>query len=291
MKYDLRDTINAAFMTHRPVVLVEGYDDIKFYSNIAVEEKLKIEVKAVENIDGYGEGCEQVIKAVEELSNIINSDDRLKKFFLGIIDRDVRSYRNTLPTNDNILILKYYSYETHLITRKTVARLLEFITKAPATLITDLVIDHLFNKFDNDNLDKLYYFSLEALKNSCIPGYSCEITYSMKEGNLVGNGGDYWYSRLSDKIGLLDQFANKLGIDRKQIKYIAKGKWYLRFWSHFLEHYSHTLSNLCGNIFPICVNCMSGKKDKCLWKRNDAIVSTTIEELLPTRQFIDFKEV
>lgn len=39
---------------------------------------------------------------------------------MGIIDRDVRQFLNNLPSKNNLLVLKYYSYETHLITDVTI---------------------------------------------------------------------------------------------------------------------------------------------------------------------------
>ena len=53
----------------------------------------------------------------------------LKKYVMGIIDRDVRQFLNNLPSKNNLLVLKYYSYETHLITDVTIKRLLEQLTK------------------------------------------------------------------------------------------------------------------------------------------------------------------
>lgn len=199
MKYDLNDTINAALMTNTPVAIVEGYDDIKFYVNIASEKHLHLDVKAVETIDNYGEGCEQVIKAVDDATQLIQNDPRLKKYVVGIIDRDVRQYRGTLPEYDNIIILKYYSYETHLITPNSIIKLIEYITKAPVTLINQDVIDYLMTDFSTNNLERLYYFSLEALKTSCDSSYRGEVTYDTEPGALTGKGGNHFESLVFPK--------------------------------------------------------------------------------------------
>ena len=115
MKNDLEETVIAAFMCKQPVILVEGQDDIKFYDNIASLKRLSVGVQAIETIDGYSEGCEQVCNAMDEVASLIQKDNRLKKYVVGIIDRDVRQYLNNLPVKENLLVLKYYSYETHLI--------------------------------------------------------------------------------------------------------------------------------------------------------------------------------
>ena len=291
MRYDLNDTITAALMTQTPVAIVEGYDDVKFYSNIALENNLNLDVKAVETIEDYGEGCEQVIKAVDDATQLIQNDSRLKKYVVGIIDRDIRQYRGTLPVYDNIIILKYYSYETHLITSITISKLIEFITKVPKALINQDVIEHLSEDFTSKHLERLYYFSLEALKASCDSNYSGEVTYDKEPGALTGRGGDHFEELVFPKKPDLDQFASSKNIKREDIKYISKGKWYLRYWCDYLKHYSNEFQNLCGNIFPQCNYCFSGKHEKCLWKVKCQIDSVTMESLLPTSEYIDYNEV
>ena len=291
MKYDLKDTINAALMTQTPVAIVEGYDDIKFYSNIALEKSLNLDVKAIETIEDYGEGCEQVIKAVDDATQLIQNDSRLKKYVVGIIDRDIRQYRGTIPVYDNIIILKYYSYETHLITPTTITKLIEYIAKVPKALINQDVIDYISANFVSKYLERLYYFSLEALKTSCDSSYRGEVTYDAEPGSLTGRGGDHFESLVFSKKAILDQFASQKSNCKDEIKNIAKGKWYLRFWSHYLQYHSKDFHNLCGHQFPKCDYCLSGKHEKCLWKVNCRIDNVTMESLLPTSQYLDYNEI
>ena len=107
MKNDLEETVIAAMMCNQPVILVEGQDDIKFYDNIATLEGLSVGVQAIENIADYSEGCEQVCNAMDEVETLIQNDNRLKKYVMGIIDRDVRQFLNNLPSKNNLLVLKY----------------------------------------------------------------------------------------------------------------------------------------------------------------------------------------
>ena len=79
MKNDLEETVIAAFMCKQPVILVEGQDDIKFYDNIASLKRLSVGVQAIETIDGYSEGCEQVCNAMDEVASLIQKDNRDRK--------------------------------------------------------------------------------------------------------------------------------------------------------------------------------------------------------------------
>lgn len=128
MRHDIEETVVAAMMSHEPVIIVEGQDDIKFYSNIASRIQCNVGVQAVETIEGYSEGCDQVIAAIEAVQELIAADVRLSKYVLGIIDRDSRHYMNNIPDMDNMLVLKYYSYESHLVTSKSIRRLLGIMT-------------------------------------------------------------------------------------------------------------------------------------------------------------------
>lgn len=182
MQNDLEETVIAAFMCNQPVIIVEGQDDIKFYDNIATLNNINVDVCAIETVAGYTEGCEQVCDAMTEVQNLFVNDIRLKRYVMGIIDRDSRQYLNTLPVKDNLLVLKYYSYETHLITDKTIKKLIEQLTMVPGSMITQDVVDYLKQEFDS-KADVLYYFSLEALKKMCEPSYQSDITYGV-DGEL-----------------------------------------------------------------------------------------------------------
>lgn len=290
MKYDLSDTITAAMMCHEPVIVVEGLDDIKFYNNIATLNGLNIEVRAVETIDGYSEGCESVIKAMKDAQVIFNNDARLKKYAIGIIDRDARQYRGTLPSIDNLLVLKYYSYETHLITDATIKKLIEQLTKAHSTLVTDEVISFIKSEYAKQD-EALYYFSLEALRKSCDDTYIADIQYGEKGGSLIGGMKAYKWSKIEPKRNELDQFANSKSLSKADIKYIAKGKWYLSSWCEFLNTISKELYRFCGTRLPKCSFCEAGMPGKCLWRAQVGFQIATIENLLYTDSYIDMGEV
>ena len=277
-------------MCGHPIVIVEGQDDIKFYDNIATLNELSVEVRAIETIDGYTEGCEQVCNAMDEVATLIQNDKRLKEYVIGIIDRDVRQYLNNIPESDNLLVLKYYSYETHLITDKTIKRLLEQLTMAPGSLITQGVVDELKRDFEN-NSKELYYFSLEALKKMCDNSYQEDIAYGLDGGAVIGGGKQYRWGKISLKINDLEHFAAIYNISKNDLKYIAKGKWYLTTWCDYLTRKVKSLSLLCGTKIPQCKYCEVQQKNKCLWRPSSSFQVPEIESLLNTRQFIDVDEV
>lgn len=290
MKNDLEETVIAAFMCKQPVILVEGQDDIKFYDNIASLKRLSVGVQAIETIDGYSEGCEQVCNAMDEVASLIQKDNRLKKYVVGIIDRDVRQYLNNLPVKENLLVLKYYSYETHLITDTTIKSLLEQLTKIPGSLITHEVVDWIKQDFESQ-LNELYYFSLEALKKMCDNSYQADITYGLDGGAVIGKSKQYKWSLIETKTNDLDQFAIVHGISKCDLKYIAKGKWLLATWCDYLIKKAKVLHSLCGIQIPQCEYCKAGQTNKCLWKKSSSFQVVEVESLLYTQQFIDLNEV
>ncbi len=290
MKNDLEETVIAAFMCNQPVILVEGRDDIKFYDNIATLKGLSVGVQAIETIEGYSEGCEQVCNAMDEVTRLIQNDSRLKKYVMGIIDRDVRQYLNNLPVKDNLLVLKYYSYETHLITDITIKRLLEQLTKIPGSLITQDVVDWLKQDFEIQS-SELYYFSLEALKKMCDDTYQADITYGLDGGAVIRDAKQYRWSLIEPKINDLDQFATVHSISKNDLKYIAKGKWFLATWCDYLIKKVKILHSVCGIQLPQCNFCKAGEPNKCMWKPSSSFQVVEIESLLYTQQFIDLNEV
>lgn len=289
MKQDLKEIAMAAFMLKKPLVIVEGIDDIKFYTSIASLNALNIDVRAVETIDGYSEGCEHVIKSIQQAEELIKKDNRIKKYVLGIIDRDVRQYKGTLPNLKNIIILKYYSYESHLITDNTIKAVLHLLTSAPTELITKEVIEYLKSDF-SIKYKELYYISLEALKGSCDALYNAKVNYGANNAIAVGRSKDYIWSLIGARTKDLDRYAAARGITKKDIRYIAKGKWYLRCWCHYLVFMIYDLHKSCGKMLPKCEYCRIGRTDKCLWRNKAKFDDVQLESILCTEQLIDMDE-
>jgi len=291
MKHDIDEVIIAAFISHEPVVIVEGQDDIKFYSNIAVKNECHVNIQAVETIEGYVEGCEGVINAMEDVQRVVEADSRLEKYILGVIDRDARYYMHTIPELNNLLVLNYYSYESHLVTNKSILKLLGIMTKASRDLLTDEVADFLKVDFES-NLTELYYFSLEALKARCDTEYEACISCGDKPGGILGHGviERYW-NQILPKKDSLDQFADEIGTTRSDVRKIANGKWYLYCWCKYIIQKSKELYQWCGTKLPKCVYCEIGQSTKCLWRQESIFQIPNIKSILYSEEIIDLDEV
>lgn len=227
---------------------------------------------------------------MDEITHLIQNDNRLKRYVMGIIDRDVRQYLNRLPVKDNLLVLKYYSYETHLITDITIKRLLEQLTRVPGSLITQGVVDWLKQDFESQSTE-LFYFSLEALKKMCDDTYQADINYGLDGGAVIRGAKQYRWSLIEPKIDDLNQFAIVHSISKNDLKYVAKGKWFLSTWCDYLIRKVKLLHTVCGIQIPQCKYCEVGQTDKCLWKSSSSFQVVEIESLLYTQQFIDLNEV
>ncbi|HIY02451.1 MAG TPA: DUF4435 domain-containing protein [Candidatus Blautia faecipullorum] len=202
MRYDLEETIIAGLMCNKPVVIVEGQDDIKFYDNIATLNGLNVDVCAVEMIEGYTEGREQVINAMTQAESLIHNDDGLKMYIMGIIDRDVRQYLNNVPEIENLLVLKYYSYETHLITDSTIKSIVEQLTRASGTMITQNAVDYLKEEFNiqSDHIIRSVAFAGSADKLKQMKGVAVVLVKPEKcLHNVLGAAGGF-----GNKIDIVD---------------------------------------------------------------------------------------
>lgn len=291
MKHDIEETVIAAMMENEPVIIVEGQDDIKFYSNIARKSGCYVNVQAVETIEGYVEGCDGVISAIEDVQALISADVRVKRYVLGIVDRDARYYMNTIPELDNLLVLKYYSYESHLVTSKSIRKLLSIMVKANAELVTDEVVNYIKQDFETTLLE-LYYFSLEALKARCDVRYEACVTFGDKAGKILGHGADeYYWSRISAKKEELDEFAAQMEISFENVRQVANGKWYLFCWCEYIIQKCKHLYESCGSELPKCIYCEVGKPEKCLWRQESVFQIPNIKSILYSEEVVDLEEI
>ena len=135
-----------AVITDRPLIVVEGKDDIQFYDTICERIDREFKITAVENINGYTEGCDKVIDLTSDIQSTLIEQPNLQRLYLGVIDKDVRDYRDTEHFSTingylNLFILNYYSYESHYITRENIKKIISHNFK----------ILNLFDEMDNGN--------------------------------------------------------------------------------------------------------------------------------------------
>jgi len=291
MKYNIDEVLVGAIMTKVPIVLVEGYDDIQFYEKLCIDSKKQVDVFAIETFENYGEGCNSVIKAVEDLQDQINKNSQILNYFLGIVDRDARFYRNELPNNlKGLFILKYYSFESHLVTDVNIQKILPLVTSINVSAIDVSILSFLKTNY-TQVVSQLYYICLEALKNACVTNYDAVLGYSEKEGKIADrNSRNYLYSKVLEKKSDLDSFAEIKGINKNDLLLIAKGKWLIHAYANCVLENLKGLKDFCfRSSTRKCQYCRTGQKEKCLWKLKENYNFSQIANLLTN--FYDEKEV
>lgn len=272
-KEDLRRTADEvyieAFVTNIPTIIVEGRDDITFYNRICDAISKKTLVVAIELIQGYSEGCADVVRIVEDLQ-IQMGCEKCEPYILGIIDKDVREYRedyDRVIMNPSLLMLKYYSYESHLLTKAALKKVVSEELYVRVELITDELIEYIQSGLPEE-LQSVYYISLEALKNACCDGYDSLAGYKQKSIESIVRNEDKM-NQLLDKKQELDEFASQQNITYSEecVKQFVKGKWLLHAYAQYILNIIKKLPQLClEHKIQQCSYCKVGKYDKCEYR-------------------------
>lgn len=265
MPFEIGEILATAIMSGTPVLIVEGIDDVQTYDLIARSAQTEVDIFAVETIIDYSGGSENVIKAIQALAALEQAAQPFDHYILGIVDRDVREYRNTLPTESAILVLEAYSIETHFVTQEVLYKAILNYTKTTASLIGQQRLRQIMAEIENTLLD-LHYLSLEALKCALIAGYDAAFSYQdacarRKDAKLQAS--------LESKKAALDQFGYHLGIGRNMphLRKIAKGKWLLEVFCIEIAALLATFQTQCGvGDFGRCQQCATGKPANCMYR-------------------------
>ena len=231
MQYDIDEVLTQSIMTNMPSVLVEGVDDIGVYDKILNFNSKIAEVIAIETVEGYAKGCDSVINATVYLENKNSAQYNYIDYLVGIIDKDVRDYRNELPENP--------------------------LTEALKIKLMDSIVE---------SMELLYIASLEALKGALISDYNSEFGYCQNYGRLKDNP---LAIKLYEKKSELEDFALTLSLTRnlETLKKICKGKWLLGVFCEQLEKLIKNLPEQCGTD-PVksCQMCISRAENSCLYR-------------------------
>lgn len=276
--YEIDELLNEAIITGVPAILVEGIDDISVYDEISASVPFDVEVYAIENIEGYTEGCDQVISAIEDLNSLSNESHPLSNHILGVIDKDVRDYRHELPEIEPLLVLNYYSIESHFVSKKIISNILSLSSKTNRELVSDGLCNIMMDEIETKLLD-LYYFSLESLRKSIDPTYAASFSYSYSPGRIRDP------QTRQDVLGKkndLDVFATSLGIAPciDTLKSISKGKWLIDVFSQELLNSMNSLQEKCAeSTIETCKSCISEAFDKCLYRIKEGFTKKTIKSL------------
>ncbi len=275
-----------AVITERPLIVVEGKDDIQFYDTISERIDREFKIMAVENINGYTEGCDKVIDLTSDIQNALIQQPNLQKLYLGIIDKDARDYRdihhfNTINAYLNLFILNYYSYESHYITRENIRKVIKQFTSINNDLLGEVFVENTFLEITSSIVDILYYPSLEALKNATTQNYVTEVGYSDKFHAFTRNPNKV--AAVIAKQNDLNLVADNFNLTKNfgTLKLFSKGKWVLECFADLMKVKLNSLDEHCknGNIAQ-CQYCENGVNDKCLYKTKPLLNNTNIASLV-----------
>lgn len=261
MEYD--ELLNEAIMSETPMLVVEGVDDISIYEGICHQLEKYCEVVAVQNLKDMSEGNRGVIDFIKALLEL-NYEGDLDKYILGVIDRDSRYYRGEIVNVPAIFMLKWYSMESHFITRQAIRCVAEQCTRIQPKLLTDELVEMLYGKL-MDTIMLLYYMSLECLKKACVKDYESLASYKMNVQHLKNIGA---FELLAERKDSLDEFASQVGVsnDLNGLLNICKGKWLIGEFSKFLICEIKILKEKCfRNEIEKCQFCHSGNNELCLY--------------------------
>lgn len=291
MVLEADEILNEAIISGTPILIVEGIDDIQVYEDISDHAGKQVEVYAVENIGNLSEGCRGVIDCIRTVRENAEELD-IEPYILGIIDRDARFYRNEIPSDDAILLLNWYSMESHFITMEATKLVIKTLTRASSNLLDDKLISTIHEEIKG-NLINLFFISLEALKNSCEETYDAVLGYSDSLQEIRGRKLDKVIN--DNKKNDLIAFANlmKIECDWENLLRICKGKWLFSDYCQELKKKAHELKTLCEtSLIAQCQFCINESYDKCLYKIQGNYQHTQIQDIITTNSRVgDFDYV
>lgn len=271
IKYEIDEILITAIMTKTAHVLVEGVDDVRIYEELSSGE---CEIYAIESIEGYSGGCAFIKDAITYLSSIDNQGI-LDKYVVGIIDRDVGFFRNGNLNIPGLFVLEQYSIESHFVNEEVLKKLLYKLTHITSKqVIPQISVSDCF-----EDLEGLYYFSLEALKGSVDANYGAIVGYS---DNIGRRRDAETMQSIRVKSEELDQFSasKNLTANISSLKLFVKGKWLLKSFSEGLEKIIKDLPRKCkANEIYQCHVCKFNEKSSCLFKIKDGISHKAIYSL------------
>ncbi len=258
--------IAKARIERKPLIVVEGKDDVSVYEQLAKKAQVKANVRAIETIPGYAEGCFHVKSFIENSQVEIKKSPINQKFLLGVIDRDAIYFRKEIKKRTKCLfILNSYSFESHYVTKSHISYALEqFLLSSFG--INDKVINYIYKHFEN-KIEDLFYLSVESLKNACRKNYNGILGYSASYGQIKTN--PQLIEQVLSKKDTLDSYAKMRNITHKDIS-IIKGKWLIDAFVDITFEKIKELSDNCINDKTIygqerCVFCSNNIQNKCYW--------------------------
>lgn len=260
MKFKDYELINAGIMSETIYVVVEGIDDISMYDLILSGIDSSYEITPCELVDGFSAGGSEVERLIEKLS--LENDDL--RFILGIVDKDVRDYRNEIKQDDSLLTLKVYSVESHFVNKESLAKVLRSLLKVDSSLVDSHLLEMFMAEF-LDCANYLYLCSLESLQGAVDPDYNADFCYSLTHGKLHD---ELLREKIFAKKVALEKFAHskQISLSLDSLKSISKGKWLLNEFANAVQGSIGILSTKCGQMVTSCKYCTVDYNEKCLYR-------------------------
>ncbi|MGF6356237.1 hypothetical protein ABIE27_004154 [Paenibacillus sp. 4624] len=262
--------ISRARLEKKPLIIVEGFDDVPIYESLALSNNINISVRAVETFSGYSEGCEGVKKFIQAAQFEIDKSLENERYILGIVDRDATVFRGeSLSELKCLFTLEVYSIETHFVTREHARYVLENMLNSHS-MINEHIIEFVAPENLHSIFQELYYISLESLKNACDIRYSGILGYKYSFGRIKNSYADI--QQILEKRNELDEFATSLELSMDHsYRQVIKGKWLLESFIENIYIKAQELMEKCIKDEVImgqqrCQFCNSGILNKCSWK-------------------------
>lgn len=283
MKYQLEEILNEAIMTHVPVTIVEGKDDLSVYEKVASiagkEDMLFYTVNTIDGLNNSKGNCDKVIECIELLQPKFGERPNNDKCIVGIIDRDARPYRQTMPNLVGLFILKYYAIEAYFANQLVLQKIVQKITYLHQRDIDEELLNSIEVDFEAEK-EMLYYLSLEALQNACDNDYVGLIGYADNGIKNQTRRINLYNQIILQKKEDLDNFAMQKALNINDLKLIANAKWYLDIYLNLANESIKLLEKKCKNgEIEKCRSCNAGVIEECHYKYKQGYnVSSLINE-------------
>lgn len=274
---DLKRQIINARSHNKPLVVIEGIDDLQFYQRILDEvlEMNSVKLMRAERVVGTG-GCRKLVSEIESIQDFINSGDKFDRYFLGIIDRDCFYYVSSeeeIIKRDKLKclhVLKYYSFESYFVNKENIRKVFIDSTRVTQEYITDDVMKIIVERLEEQLFKDLYYIGLECLYNKR-NGEKGLYNYDNEPKDIKAYGKrKHFISKIKNngRMNELDEFALRLNLHYsfENIKLIVKGKHLLRAFANQIAHeVLNSLFKNCNSEIACCIDEDECDKQSCIW--------------------------
>jgi hypothetical protein len=277
-KFEADEVLNLAIMEKTPYIIVEGVDDIRIYEDIAGSAGVVCEIYSVEMLEGLSGGNDGVIEAMEIIESLRMPEGKsADQFVMGVIDRDVRYYRNEIPIMRSIFSLSAYSIESHFVSKFSIRPAVNRLTRISSR--DEIDEDSIYSKVEGNIFD-VYYFSLDALKNALDPSYQSVVGFSSNPGRRKDV---HTVAQLHSRKADLDAFAATLYLtsDIESLRKFVKGKWLLTAYAEELFREIEQLVAKCKGLeIKQCSMCELDNSAPCLYRLRDGLNKNSLYSIL-----------